>query len=225
MDVPAARQIGRPTWINARTVLGVALFAVAFAGGRQVLAGAEATTPVLVATRDLARGEVIEAGDLRSVGVDLPSEILATYATSVRALEGAVATRAVRAGELLPHAWFSETGDRVGDGRSITVPLSPDHAVGGELQPGDHVDVYATFDSGDVRARTSLLVREAEIVEVVSSEGVIMGDQALVGITLSVTPDEAGRLAFAIRTAELDLARVDVPHVDGGAGTVTQGDV
>lgn len=225
MDVPAARQVGRPTWINARTVLGVVLFAVALAGGRQVLAGAQATTPVLVATRDLARGEVIDGADLRSVGVNLPSDVLATYETSVRALEGAVATRAVRAGELLPHAWFSDPGDGVGDGRSITVPVSLDHAVGGELRPGDLVDVYATFDSGDVRARTSLLVREAEIVEVVSSQGVVMGDQGVVGITLSVTPDEAGRLAFAIRTAELDLVRVDVPDVDGGAATITQGDV
>jgi Flp pilus assembly protein CpaB len=225
VDVPAARRVSRPTWINARTVLGAILFALAFVGGRQVLSGAGATTSVLVATRDLARGDVIHGSDLRLVGADLPPDILATYATSIRDLEGAVATRAIHSGELLSLEWFSGAGDPVGQGRSMTVPVSPDHAVGGDLRPGDVVDVYATFDAGDVRARTSLLVREAEILHIVSSEGVIIGDQGMVGVTLSVSPDEAGRLAFAIRTSELDLVRVDVPELDAASGTVTREDV
>ncbi|MQB00420.1 MAG: hypothetical protein GEU78_09040 [Actinobacteria bacterium] len=225
MDVPAARRVSRPTWINARTVLGVTLFAVAFVGGRQVLSDAGATISVLVATRDVARGEVVHSSDLRFVGADLPSDVLATYATSIRDLEGAVATRAIHSGELLSREWFAGAGDPVGQGRSMTVPVSPDHAVGGDLRPGDVVDVYATFDAGDVRARTSLLVREAEILHIVSSEGVVIGDRGMVGVTLSVSPGEAGRLAFAIRTSELDLVRVDVPELDAGSGTVTQEDV
>lgn len=106
----------------------------------------------------------------------------------------------------------------------MTIPVTPEHAVGGRLRAGDRVDVYATFDSGDDRARTSLLVRGVEVLDVVETGGLVAGEESVVGLTVAVTPSEAARLAFAIRTAELDVALVAGAAGDEGSGTVTAED-
>ncbi len=121
-------------------------------------------------------------------------------------LEGAILTRAVGAGELIAADWISSTESAAS--RSMTIPVAPEHAVGGDLRPGDRIDVYATFDPGDIRAKTSLLLRGAEVLEVVTAGGLTLGEDALVGITVAISPEDSARVAFAVRTAEIDIVRV-----------------
>ncbi|HEX2295189.1 MAG TPA: Flp pilus assembly protein CpaB [Actinomycetota bacterium] len=223
MDVPSARRLARPRWLNPRTVLGLVLFAGALLVGRAVLDGAKTTVAVWAAAHDLRRDEALDAGDLVPAEVKLPADVAAAYAGAGEDLEGAVLTRPLVAGELIPRAWLA-TGPAAVAGRSMTIPVTPEHAVGGRLRPGDRVDVYATFDSGDVRARTSLLVREVEVLDVVSTGGLVVGEEAVVGVTVAVTPSEATRLAFAIRTAELDVALVSGAADGEGPTTVSAED-
>lgn len=53
--------------------------------------------------------------------------------------------------------------------------------------------------------------------------GLVTGEAAVIGVTVAVTPRQAAELTFAIRSADLDVVRVE-----GAAGTrvdsVTAGD-
>ena len=218
MDVPVARRIERPGWLNLRTVLGLLLFAVAFTGGRALMRSANTTTLYWAATTDLAQDSTITAEKVRSVAVRLPEDVAGQYAAAAEAIEGRVLTRAVRAGELIPAGWLAD--DAVSTAaRSMTIPVSPEHALGGALRAGDRIDVFATFDAGDVRARTTAVARDVEIRDVVTAGGLVVGEESVVGITVAVTPEEAANLAFAIRTAEIDIARLEGEA--GGARTST----
>lgn len=222
MDVAVGTRAGRPAWVNRRTVLGAALLLLSILGGRAIIEGSRATAPVWVAARDLAGGTTIGPGTLRIEHVHLPAALAASYVPSTQSLDGYVVTRPMAAGELVPQGWVAANAPD--EGRSMTVPVDPEHSVGGELKPGDLVDIYATFEAGEAGARTVVLVRQVEVVDLVASGGLVMGDEAVVGITVSVAPDESQRIAFAARTAQLDVARVDDPSQSGTRSVISRSD-
>lgn len=223
MDVPAARRLEAPIWLNGRTILGLLLFCGAVLGGQRLIESSSATSLVWAAARDLPQDSILGPGDLRPVEIRLPGELAATYIASDVPVEGTVVSRAILEGELLHSGWLAE-GATGGDGRAMTLPVPQEHAVGGALRTGDRVDVYATFDPGDVRARTTLLARDVEILEVVTATGFALEEAALVGLTVSVSPEEAARLAFAIRTAELDIVKITGGSTETSTSTVRAGD-
>ncbi len=147
---------------------------------------------------------------------------MSRYALASRNLDGATLTRPVAEGELIALSWVA-SGRYGGDGRAMTIPITAEHAVGGDLRSGDRVDVFATFDGGDPRARTVAVAEGVEIVGPVEAGGLVTGDAAVIGVTVAVTPRQAAELTFAIRSADLDVVRVE-----GAAGTrvdsVTAGD-
>ena len=61
-------------------------------------------------------------------------------------------------------------------GRDVTIPVTPEHALGGAIRPGDRVDVYATFDKGTDVARTLTVARTATVRGVTRSDG-LFGQQ------------------------------------------------
>lgn len=213
MDVPVAGRLARPAWVNVRSVLGALLFLLAFAGGQRILSAARETTMVWTAARDLAVNTPLEADDLVVAEVRLPESLQFHYATETDDLVGRFLSRPVAAGELVATQWLISRAARE-RGSAISVPVTPDHAVGGFLSPGDRIDVLATFDAADVRARTETILSGAEVVDVVRAGGLVTGDQAAVGVLVAVSPSEASRLAFAIRSAEIDIVRLD-----GGRGS------
>ena len=217
LDVPRARTLTAPTWLNARTVLGLAIFCSAVLGGQYMMRASASTVLMWAAAEDLPQDTVLAAEHLLPVAVRLPEELQTNYVLSSESLSGVTLTKAVLEGELLPRGWLGEAGPTAG--RSMTIPVTPEHAVGGDLRAGDRVDVFATFDSGDARARTTLLARDVEILEVVTAGGFALDEEAPIGINVAVSSDEAARLAFAIRTAELDVVRI--LGGDPGASTTT----
>lgn len=214
MDVAVARRVERPGWLNLRTVLGGVLFGIAFFSGWQVIAAADAGYRVWAAGADLPSGTRLRGADLQLVEVGLAPEQLAHYVSGNVRLEGATLLQPVRAGHLLASTWVADA-DLAGTWRVITIPIAADHAVGGALRRGDRVDVFASVDAGRRGARTTLLVGGAEIEDLVRAGGLVMGEDSLAGVTVRVSPEDAARLAFAIRTAEIDVARVE------GEGTET----
>ena len=218
VDVPAARRLTNPTWLNARTVLGLLLFCGSVLGAQRLIQSSAATTLVWSAAHDLPKDSTLTSADFQPVEVRLPSDLQESYVPSSTDLAGAVLSRAVLEGELIHEGWLLSSVSST-EGRSMTIPISPEHAVGGALGTGDRVDVYATFDPGDIRARTTLLARDVEIIDVVTAGGFALDEEALIGITVAVSPEEATRLAFAIRTAELDVVRITGPA--GNAATTT----
>jgi hypothetical protein len=80
--------------------------------------------------------------------------------------------------------------------------------------------VFATFDAGDERARSHLVLRATEVLDLVTAGGLVGGQAATVGVTVAVTPDEAMRLAFAVRNADIDIAKVTGAVGDSNVNTV-----
>ncbi len=206
MDVPEARRLERPTWVNSRTVFGLLLFVASFAGGRQLLVRSETTSPVWVAARNLTPGTQIGTGDLRIVELDLPSSVGGSYAGAEVDLTAAVLSQPVLEGQLIPMAWTNP--HQPTEGRLMSVPLAAEHAVGGALAPGDVVDIYATFKGAKGDARTVLLAASVSVVDTISSSDLIGSSAVMGGITVSVSEEEAPRIAFALRTADLDVVQV-----------------
>lgn len=221
-EVARARRIETPLWINGRTLLGLLLFAIAFMSGQRMLASADDTVGVWAAARDLPVGEGLGPADLEQIQVQMPDDLLSRYATSLDRLDGGILLHPLHAGELIALNGVG-TGPAAISGRSLTIPVSPEHSAGGRLQVGDRIDVFATFDAGDLRARTVAVARAVEVLGTVDSGGLITGEEATVGITVAATPEEAARLAFAIRTGEIDLARIEAPTRPTGPQSITAG--
>jgi Flp pilus assembly protein CpaB len=221
MNVRVAERVAQPSWLNTRSVLGLLLFLGSFVGGQRLLAGSSEPALVWVAARELPAFTPLDRGALQAVEAELAPRQDTLYLSAETVPEEAVLTRPVGEGQLIPIEWLSE-GAAGAEGRSITIPVSPEHAVGGDLSPGDRVDVYATFGAGQVRSRTVLLVEQVEILAVVHTDDALMpASGSLLGLTVAAGPDEAVRLANAIRTGVIDVARIDgmglVPQAaDGG---------
>jgi Flp pilus assembly protein CpaB len=209
IDVRQARTAGRPAWVNLRSTLGLILFAVAFIAGARVLNEARVTTPVWTAARDLPSGTEVGPSDVVSAAVRLPSPLLERYARTSTDLNGAVLSRPVRAGEMIALDWLARDLEDH-PGRAMTIPLTPESgAAPTGVRVGDRLDVLLTLDAGDVRARTLVLAGNVEVLEVVETSGLVGEESSVVGVMVAVTPQQEVRLAFGIRTGDIDLSLVE----------------
>ena len=92
------------------------------------------------------------------------------------------------------------------------MPVTPEHALGGAAEPGDIVDVLATFDGGGDTARTIIVSSRAEVVSTLRPEQVFGGAGGVTALTLAVPNDDAMFIVFAMRTGEIDILRsADLP--------------
>lgn len=205
MDVPRARRIEVPTWVNARTVLGAALFLVSFLGAQRVLQAPPEGVPVWVVSTSIPAGETIGDGDLATERIDLPRPQLEKYVLAGTDVAGAVALRDLAPGELVPLSAVGSVPDPALSHR-VTIPVEATHAVGGRLRPGDRIDVYGTFET-ERRARETVLVASDVLVHGLVTAGGFVGEEAAIGVTVAVSDTEAERIVSAIRRAEIDLVQ------------------
>ncbi len=208
MDIAVATGSRRASWLNLRTLLGIALFTIALVAGWSVLGAADRGVAVWAVARDLPEGARLSGRDVHQVEVTMPPVQLRGYLGAATGIEGTVLLRPVRQGELLAAEWVNDDADPASL-RSVTIPITPDHAVGGALVPGDRVDVFATVTPEQPRARTELLVEGAEVEALATSRGLVVEGESLVGLTLAVPPEDIAKIVFAIRTAEIDVVRVE----------------
>jgi pilus assembly protein CpaB len=154
---------------------------------------------VVVATRDLAPGEVVDAGAVETR--ELPEGVLSGAALADTP-EGAVVRQPILAGEpvvasrLAPHGLTGAAALVPPGGRAVAVPSGPAGAP--PLAIGDLVDVLTVLpiglDTGSGEPALTLVERAA-VVDVT--------DQA---ITLAVPEDDAPRVAWALSNGSVVLA-------------------
>jgi Flp pilus assembly protein CpaB len=207
MTAPSVR-IGRVRLpaVDTRVVIGIVLVAVSIVGGLRLAGGAEAGVRVFVAAADLDAGHVLGRDDLTVTEVRAPRRVVAGLERADRrAPVGRVLRTRVRAGAVIP---IDALGAALPAGRDVTIPVTPEHALGGDIRVGDRVDVFATFDKGTDVARTLTVARSATVRGVTRSDG-LFGQQegGLTAVTLAVDPDAAIGVAFAARNGELDVVR------------------
>jgi hypothetical protein len=202
---PRAARLASPSWLDGRLVLGVLLVLVSVLVGAKVLAGAEASQRVWVASRDLAPGTVLTSTDLREGQVRL-------YATSRRYLAGAkpvgyVVHRGVSADELVPADALSAPGREV-PRREVTVPVEVGH-LPPDLSRHDQVDVYVTPDSRSAKETLPpRLVLSAQSVARVTRGGGLASRGQDQPVVLSVAPADVLVLVQAMGEGRVDLVRV-----------------
>ncbi len=204
--LPALSRLRLPA-LDIRVVGGVVLVAISVVGGLRLSADPEPMTRVYVASTDLDAGHVLSRDDLDVAEMRAPIAVLDRLARPDRG--GPPIGRALQT-PLRANATvgLDGLGAVIPAGREITIPVTSDHALGGEVRTGDRIDLFATFDKGTDAARTLTVARSATVRGVVRADGLFGQDAgSITALTLAVDADAAIAVAFAARNAELDVVR------------------
>jgi len=210
---------------GGRAVVGGLLVAVAAVG---IFAAASGIgrgpgTRYLVAARDLAPGEVIEADDVELTTIDLPDGLAGRAFTRPDPVIGAVVVGPVSAGELIQAGGLADGSS--GDVPTFSITIDRADANGGELQRGDEVQVFVTYGSG-ASATTVAVSTDARVVSTSAGEDTLTSSGDIVVRLAVPAADErsaiinatvAGRITLVRTTGGSDVEATPrfTPDVDG----------
>ncbi|MGQ0849505.1 MAG: RcpC/CpaB family pilus assembly protein [Actinomycetota bacterium] len=204
------------TRVTASHLLMALAAVLAFATNLVVLRGHDQTRPVVVAAADVPAGRALRAADLRAVEVDVDDQLYATLVpwSQAVAIEGMVAVIAIPKGHLVTTNDFRSAAAPGGQ-RAMSIPIDPEHAVGGALTIGDRIDLIVVEDE-----RPRYVVTGAEVLEVATSDG---GSLASIGgfyLVVAVAPGSALDVAAAIRNGNIEIVRStgSAPIAESSAG-------
>ncbi|MGB3830024.1 MAG: SAF domain-containing protein [Ornithinimicrobium sp.] len=166
-----ARRLKRPSWRDARLLIGALLVLLSVLAGSWLVATADNTTPVFAAAGPLLPGDEVTDADLVTTSVRL-DEALDSYVDASDGLAaGTYVTRAVKPGELVP-------ADALGTARqamdkTVSVPIDP--ASSATLAVGTVVDVWVSRrDQNEAAVRyldPELLLERAIVAQVPANGG------------------------------------------------------
>lgn len=199
---PVARLRRRPSayWVVAAALAVLTALVVSRAVGRAEAGAARlgGLRPVAVAVATLPAGATVGPGDVELR--PLPSALIPDGALD-RAPVGAVLADAVHEGEVVLGARLAPAGTSplaaaLPEGtRAVAVPVDATLPV----EPGDVVDVLATFDPD---------LAEGADPTVAVARGAVVVDVAEGSVVVAVTPGQAPRVAFAVAAGAVALAVV-----------------
>ncbi|KAA5802196.1 Flp pilus assembly protein CpaB [Alkalicaulis satelles] len=187
------------------------------------------TARVLVAARDIAPGERVNASAFR--WAPWPDEAVAPgyltrarHADAIEQLTGAVARSAMVSGEPILERRLVQPGQAgfmaavIDPGmRAVAVPISARSGAGGFILPNDRVDILVTLPANENFATRTVVenVRVLAIDQRHSEErdGAVVGSTA----TLELTPSQARAVSMAVASGTVSLALRSIADTEGGA--------
>ncbi len=137
---PVAKRLQRPSWRDARLVVGIVLVLLATALGARVVASADDTVPMYAASTTIRPGDQLSTTNLRRVDVQLGDETRRYLSARTTPAPDAYALRQVTEGELVPAASVGTRGQV--SVQPVTVQVDANSAVG--LGAGAVVDVWVS---------------------------------------------------------------------------------
>jgi pilus assembly protein CpaB len=177
---------------------------------------------VLVASQQIAKntpGAAVASQGMFKATHIAAKQVTAGALADAGALQGKVAVRDIYPGEQLTAADFAAGGGLAADlapnQRAMTVTLDAEHGMIGQLQDGDHVDVYAGVDLAQSAGGVSHPVLRLLMSNVVVLKAGTNGGGSLAAgsnanstspVTLNVDDSEAAAVAFAADNGKLWLA-------------------
>lgn len=194
-------------WRQPLTLIGVALVLVALIGSLGLASSATHRDGVLVATRDLAPGTVVRSGDIRVAKLATDHVTLAGLvpAHELSHLIGRTIRTGVAAGTPIA---TTAVGRSVSEPDAFTLVVPVAHALGGQLRPGDHVTVLATYQTADGQAVARPVARNLVVVSVGQLPGGIGTETANVPVTVLLpNASLSSALALANSDGKIDLLR------------------
>lgn len=201
---------------GSRSVVGGLLVAVAALLAWWATVG-DAEPPVeryVVAARAIGPGERLTAAHLTVAPVDLGSDLRRLAFTSPDSLIGAVSTGPVGAGELIQSSTVAAEEDPAPE-RELSFPVSSTWAGGGDLSPGDRIDVFATYGDG-TGSRTRRVLTDVRLRRIQSITSDRLGDSGQQTVTVGLDADVPVALVVnAVQSAEITIARVSGDPTSG----------
>ena len=208
-------------------LLGAALVLVAVRSASPASAGGPSAV-VWVASRDLPGGT--PGADVRAALER--RRVPAAYArpgavADPTALDGRFLTAPLAAGDTLTERDLAAAGATKGrlpvpaGMEAVAVAATPEGAAGRYAEPGDSVNVYATFtNNGGVTRR---ILSGATVLATEAEGGTAAGPAAGVVYLLAVTPDQAPRLVFGQELGKVRLTLVPEGQIAPTGSDVTLG--
>jgi pilus assembly protein CpaB len=184
---------------------------------------------VLVATRDIPQGAALAPSDL-AVAVFPASSVSASFVSITRQPSaqadyvGAVTRRAIVQGEPITTSAVIQPEGRgfmaaqLEPGfRAVAVEVTANTAVGGFIQPNDHVDVIATYSvqgddgGGREQVRSEIILRDVRVLAMGETTQPQTSGEAPQKLdapfaVLELSPEQARVLSMADDMGEIDLA-------------------
>ncbi|MBA2696080.1 MAG: hypothetical protein H0U62_09650 [Actinobacteria bacterium] len=217
VSVPTARRLHRPSWRDARLVIGVLLVLLSVLGGARLIASFDDSTPVYAAARPLLPGQEVSEQDLTSISVRL-QDTAGRYVDAARPVRpGTFVLRTVQVGELLPLSAVG-SAQQVSD-KTVTVPIDP--AAASTLDVGSVVDIWVSRRDDEAPGTRyldpELLVQQALVADVPADPGALgMGvGRAAVQVVVPAA-DVAAVISSVDQEARLTL--VPAPGPTAGSG-------
>lgn len=218
----AGRRIRRARGLpGGRAVVGALLVTAAAVGvfAAFLTATAEPATRYAVARDTIEVGTRIDSdaavGDLfEFVALDLPPAVAGRAVLDAQApqLVGRLVTSPIAEGDLLLASAVIDDA-RVPDTEKLSFSLPAAAAVGGALEPGERIDVLATYGSGS-EAWTAFVVRGVLVVAVHGGDDGV-GGRGEVTLTVAVSSlEDVQAVGHAVRAADVFVTR----------STATEGD-
>ena len=218
MALSPTRVLRRPRRLDWRALFGLFLLLVATGGSITFWSASSDTRAVLVANRDLPAGATLDASDLAVARVRVDNSVYqaALPASDLAGLVGKQLAEPVHAQQILVRAQLSTRPKLGPDQMALTVAISPETAVGGQVRVGDAVQVMLTTDKGKPDAHTTVVLPKVTVYDVgYDQQTTVINTEAanrsgaqgtIKWLTLIVTEDQAVQLAQAKWAGELDVA-------------------
>lgn len=194
--------------------------------------------PVLTVKTPIPAGTPVESLPASLAVEQLPATAVAKSAlSSLDAVGGKVTAVDLVPGEQLvterlvaPEDVENHGGVKVPAGlQEVSFELDPKRVVGGQLNPGDHVGIFLSFDSGGDKANpedatTQLTVRKVLITRVQRTPQVADAEQTAdstipsgtLMLTVAVSDVDAGKIVFASEFGRLWLTKEPLDAQDNG---------
>jgi Flp pilus assembly protein CpaB len=183
-------------------------------------------------------GQTVAAKAMFTATTVRRSQLLNGALSDPSSLIGKAASKDIYAGQQLTAADFSASAtalpSTLSEGqRAITIPLDPAHGLIGQIQAGDHVDVYAGFNvvavsaagvplaGGQSTPALKLIMQDIKVLGVSSTKSGLGGTGSS-NVSLYVNAQQAAELAFASDNGKIWLSlRPSSGATDTRPGLVT----
>ncbi|MEO6826967.1 MAG: SAF domain-containing protein [Microbacteriaceae bacterium] len=172
----------RAFWVDPRFLIGVGLVLASVAGVYGIVAGADRSTVVLAARTPLTAGDTVQASDLVPTQVRLAGSDRLYLTRDTLPTEGAVVTRTIAAGELVP---TSAVGAATSPAQTSIV-VTVHGQLAGSIKPGSVVDIWSAAALEHARfGPPTVVVDSATVVRLVEGDR-MLGDRTGIGVEVLV---------------------------------------
>lgn len=179
LPTPKARRLVKPSWKDARLIIGVLLVLLAVVIGAAAFSAADERVGMWSAKHTLTPGQEVSEGDFVRVDVQL-GDASSDYLTAGERLpNGAIVDRELRSGELVPRSAVIDPTEK----RVREVPVRVDPVYLSNLTVGSRVTVFVPKPrepdpdaaSTDQKVAYQELVERATVASLPKASGGVMG--------------------------------------------------